>query len=385
MKQDILFIPLGGGQRVGASCYYLNLEGANILLDAGTGMKDGLAFGPDFHFLLTSPYLQSMSQINQIFISHAHMDHIGYLLNLMSKTEHASVYMTEITRVLAEYQLYDRAFIGNREGEEESRLAARSLLEKVAPVSYMQTIDFGKYKATFFPAGHIPGAMMVLFQAGRRKILYTGDYSLNSTLLTQGCMLPENLDIDTVIMCGLHAKHPDYSRKANALYKEVGYILRCVEMDGQSVRCSISQLSKGMEFLKAVNEWNQARVPVYLDSTILHMIEKMEQLSVPILNQNNRPMGSTLPGMPHIYITVRPDHSHVSSGIYRDIRVDFSLHEDFSEMKDFIKKVNPRQVVMVHCGKPAAETDRSIEQEIMMDSESRAQFIFAEENEIYRL
>lgn len=384
MNKDIVFIPLGGGQRVGASCYYLNIDGANVLLDAGTGVDRGIEFKPDFYSLITSPFVQSMSQINQIFISHAHMDHIGCLLNLMCETDHASVYMTEVTKTFAGYQLYDRSFIKGKPGCEESRLAARSLLEKVATVSFMQTIDFGRYKATFYPAGHIPGAMMVLFEIGRRKILYTGDYSLNSTMLTQGCILPEGLDIDTVIMCGLHAKHPEYSRKANALYKEINYILRCVEMDGKSVRCRISQLSKGIEFLKALNEWNTAQVPVYLDASVMNMIEKMERLSVPILNQNNRPMGMKSPQIPHIYITTGKTEGY-DQGKYHDVRVDFSLHEDFSEMKLFLRKINPRLAVIVHCGKENSVFDRTIEQEMMLDGDCRTQFIFAEEGEIYQL
>lgn len=382
MNNDITFIPLGGGQRVGASCYYLNINGANVLLDAGTGVDGDIEFKPDFHCLKTSPFVQSMSQINQIFISHAHMDHIGSLLNVMCEADHASVYMTEITKAFAGYQLYDRAFIGGKAGREESRLAAQSLLEKVASVSFMQTIDFGRYKVTFYPAGHIPGAMMMLFETRRRKILYTGDYSLSSTMLTQGCTLPEGLNIDTVIMCGLHAKHPEYSRKTNALYKEINYILRCVEMDGASIRCRISQLSKGIEFLKALNEWNTFQVPVYLDTSVMNMIEKMERLSVPILNQNNRPMGMTTPKEPHIYITAERSEYDTR---YRNIRVDFSLHEDFAEMKLFLKKLNPKLAVVVHCGKENSVFDQTIEQEMMLDSDCRTQFIFAEEGEIYKV
>lgn len=383
MNQDITFIPLGGGQRVGASCYYLNINGANVLLDAGTGVDGDIEFKPDFHCLKTSPFIQSMSQINQIFISHAHMDHIGCLLNLMCEADHASVYMTEITKTLAVYQLYDRAFIGSKAGREESRLAAQSLLEKVAPVSFMHTMDFGGYKVTFYPAGHIPGAMMMLFEIAKKKILYTGDYSLRSTMLTQGCTLPEGLDIDTVIMCGLHAKHPEYSRKANTLYKEINYILRCVENDRQSVRCRISQLSKGIEFLKALNEWNISQVPVYLDDSVMSMIEKMERLSVPILNQNDRPMGTTAPKEPHIYITAGRTDGYDTR--YRDIRVDFSLHEDFSEMKMFLKKINPKLAILVHCGKENSVFDQTIEQEVMLDGDCRTQFIFAEDGEIYKV
>ena len=176
---------------------------ANIILDAGIGIDDGFEFGPDFQFLIRTPFIQSMTQINNIFISHAHMDHVGYLLKLMNQTSYAGVYMTEITKVLSEYQLYDRLFIG-KSRDENTRLAARSLLERIATVSFMQTMDFGKYKVTFYPAGHIPGAMMMLFEAGKKRILYTGDYSLNNTALTQGCMIPKDVEIDTDIYRPLH-------------------------------------------------------------------------------------------------------------------------------------------------------------------------------------
>ena len=84
---EIAFMPLGGGQRVGASCYYLRLGDSNIILDAGIGNDMGLEFEPDFHSLLVSPYIQSMNQIDHIFISHAHSDHIGYLMKLKRLSE----------------------------------------------------------------------------------------------------------------------------------------------------------------------------------------------------------------------------------------------------------------------------------------------------------
>lgn len=383
MNNNVAFIPLGGGQRVGASCYYLRIGESNIILDAGVGIENGMEFNPDFHFLITSPFVQSMGQINQMFVSHAHMDHIGYLLPLMKQTTHSSVYMTEITKTLAEYQLYDKQYLGNRDKEEAYRLAARSLLEKIATVSYMQTIDFGKYKVTFYPAGHIPGAVMMLFETGRRKILYTGDYSLNSTALTQGCMLPDGINIDTVIMCGLHAKHPEYEKKSDAMFKQANYVLRTVEKTGESIKCQIPQLSKGIEFLKVLNDWNDGIVPIYLDKSVMNMVAKMEGLSFPILDPNNKVMTDKRPKEPHIYLTSNGADKWGDN--YKSLKVDFSLHEDFSEMKSFIKRINPKQAVIVHCGKEYSVFDQTIEQEVMMDGECRTQFIFAEEKEIYRL
>ena len=104
--EDLYFMPLNGGQNVGASCYFLRLGNANIILDAGTGKNKGIIFEPDFLSLLTLPFILSLNQIDQIFISHAHLDHTGYLLELMKSAQHAGVYMTKPTKLLIEHQLY---------------------------------------------------------------------------------------------------------------------------------------------------------------------------------------------------------------------------------------------------------------------------------------
>ena len=51
----------------------------------------------------------------------------------------------------------------------------------------------------------------------------------------------------------------------------------------------------------------------------------------------------------------------------------------------FLRKINPRQAVVVHCEKEHSVFEHTIEQEMMSDGESRTQFIFAEEGEIYKL
>ena len=75
----------------------------------------------------------------------------------------------------------------------------------------------------------------------------------------------------------------------------------------------------------------------------------------------------------------------VPAFLEKTLKIDFSLHEDFSEMETFIKKINPKHVVMVHCSKTHSDQDDTIEQKLMRDSECQTQFTFAEENEIYKL
>ncbi|OOB78799.1 MAG: MBL fold metallo-hydrolase [Epulopiscium sp. Nuni2H_MBin001] len=376
----INFMALGGGQRVGASCYYLKLGNSNIILDAGTGMNNGVIFSPDLHSLKSSPFITSLSQINEIYISHAHMDHVGYLLPLIKEATQATTYMTETTKILTQYQLYDKVYINNKGGRELDRLATQSILDNVVNVTYAKTIRQRDYTATFFSAGHIPGAMMILFEYKKRKILYTGDYSVLGSPLTDGCFTFDNFNIDTVIMCGLHAKHPSYIKTNNRLYNTIEEIYKHTFF-GKRVKCYVSQLTKGIELIKILNSFNKEQVPIYIDKTLSEVIEKIGKLSIPILTSNNYLVKNGLPKTPHIYITSKEYYNF--SG-YENIKVDFSLHEDFAHMKQFIKKLNAKQIYMVHCARPYNRYDLSIEQDIMYD-ECRTQFTFVEEKEIYRL
>ena len=67
------FIPLGGADEIGASSYFLSVDGINILLDCGARLKENELF-PDYERILQEI---DYSEIDFILISHAHFDHIG--------------------------------------------------------------------------------------------------------------------------------------------------------------------------------------------------------------------------------------------------------------------------------------------------------------------
>ncbi|OON97711.1 MAG: hypothetical protein ATN31_01260 [Candidatus Epulonipiscioides saccharophilum] len=378
---------LGGGQNVGASCYFLKLGQSNIILDAGIGIdKEGLIYTPNIHALKTSPFISSLSQINEIFISHAHLDHVGYLTHVAKESTQANTYMTAVTKALTKYQLYDKVY-KNEKAKELERLATKSILDGIISVTYTKTIKFRNYTATFFPAGHIPGAMMILFEYRNHKILYTGDYSISDSPLTNGGFDLSGYNIDTMIMCGLHAKHSSYVKNQNAIYKIIEKIYKQIFI-GKSVYCQVNQLTKGVEFLKLLNDFNQHNTLIYIDENLLNVIEKLE---IPILNNNVRLYNPEyMPDLPHVYITSRKasKNSHNSSLNYFDyfvMNIDFSLHVDFAEIKSFVNQVNARHVYMVHCEKQFNPMDYDIEQAMIRESDCRSQFIFIDNQEIYKL
>ena len=150
-----------------------------------------------------------------------------------------------------------------------------------------------------------------------------------------------------------------------------------------SVLCHVSQLSKGIEFLKTLNQYNIYNVPIYIDEQLMEIVQKMERLSVPILTSNNKVMPEELPNEVHICITSKK--GHYRSARYQEVHVDFSLHDDFEDIKQFIKSLNPKKAVMVHCAEEYSVFDETIEQALMYDGDCKTQFIFAEEKELYKL
>lgn len=383
-NKEIFFMPLGGGQRVGASCYYLRLGDSNIILDAGIGKENGMIFFPKLLSLTTTKYMVSLNQIDRIFISHAHADHIGYLPQLMREAEQTPVYMTEMTKLLTEYQLYDRNFALQNDKNENIRLATRDILDKITSVSFMKPMDFGNFKAMFLPAGHLPGAMMTLLRFHNKNILYTGDYSINSTVLTGGCYLPERTgNIDILIICALHAKRPAYRNNTSQLFITAKGITDYVQRKQGSVMCCCPQLSKGIELLKAVNLLSNGEVPIYIDKSVMPLAEKLQSMGISIFGERNYLYT-------HGYSIPKEKHIVISSKNYKDTRyyyknIDFSLHEDFVDLKEFIKKINPRVCVMIHCSKKQSDSDITVEDVLKAEGMTNTQFIFAEENQMYNL
>ena len=98
------FIPLGGGNEIGASSYYLSIGGIHILLDCGARLK-GEELYPDYERLLYE--INDYDDIDVILISHAHYDHIGSIAKIVSLASKAEIITTESTKKMICTQLLE--------------------------------------------------------------------------------------------------------------------------------------------------------------------------------------------------------------------------------------------------------------------------------------
>ena len=108
-------IPLGGGDEVGASSYFLFIDGIRILLDCGARLQrpDIEELYPDYERLLQE--VSDYSDLDLILISHAHYDHIGSFAKIATLAPHAEILATQDTKRLIEVQLLEFGRISGRE------------------------------------------------------------------------------------------------------------------------------------------------------------------------------------------------------------------------------------------------------------------------------
>lgn len=186
-------IPLGGGNEIGASAYFLSLGGLHILLDCGA-RRSGTELYPDYERLLQE--LTDFSEIDLILISHGHYDHIGSFLRIAMLAPNAEIIATRDTKSLISLQLLDFGRVSRRNESEriknERFRLAQAAMTRIQEMPVMSSFVRKGCRITLLPAGHMPGAVMVYLESTKRRVLYSGDFSVRSMFGLNGMrMLPE--------------------------------------------------------------------------------------------------------------------------------------------------------------------------------------------------
>lgn len=218
---------IGAAHEVTGSCTLLNACGKNILIDCG------MEQGGDTYENCELPI--SPSEVDGIFLTHAHIDHSGMLPAMVAKGYDGPIYCTEATYRLCKIMLLDSAHIQEQEAEWQNRKANRSgatpyvpiytvadasaALELFKPCSYNNPEEFFKgVKVSFSDAGHLLGSSSIRFEICEgdesRSIVFSGDLGNVDRPLIRDPQMPVSADfvvIESTYGDRLHGERPDYT------------------------------------------------------------------------------------------------------------------------------------------------------------------------------
>jgi metallo-beta-lactamase family protein len=189
---DLAFF--GATGTVTGSKYLLSLGDRHLLVDCGLfqGFKQ-------LRLRNRARFPIEPSRVDAVILTHAHLDHSGYIPVLVRDGFSGRIYSSRATRDLCQILLPDSGHLQ----EEEARYANRKKYSKHVPALPLYTeedagrslhnfrpIDFdhelelpGGATARLLPAGHILGAALVSVTQGGRTILFSGDLGRPHDLL----------------------------------------------------------------------------------------------------------------------------------------------------------------------------------------------------------
>ncbi len=196
---------------IGASAWFVELEGHRLLMDAGTHPKrEGYSSLPLFT-------LVKDQELDAIAITHCHHDHVGSLPVALRYFPQAHVLMSELSYFLVERVLHNSVNVMKRQRDElgirEYPLFSHDEVDEIAPLfqgfKYNREVDwaaFHKMRAGFLSptlefcdAGHALGSAGLMVRGAKESLFYTGDVCFHDQTILRSARF-EDVKADVLIM-----------------------------------------------------------------------------------------------------------------------------------------------------------------------------------------
>ncbi|MDL2245995.1 beta-CASP ribonuclease aCPSF1 [Methanobrevibacter sp. OttesenSCG-928-K11] len=264
---------MGGFKEVGRSCMLLQTPNSRVLLDCGVNVA-----APDDKS--SYPYLNvpefSIDELDAVIISHAHLDHCGFLPYLYHYGYDGPVFCTTPTRDLMTLLQLDHIDIAHR----EDNPLPFNVKHVQKSIKHTITLDYGEVtdispdiRLTLHNAGHILGSAMSHMHIGdgQHNLVYTGDFKFERSRLLEPATnrFPR---AETVIMESTYGGHEDVQPSRNSAEKEMMKTIYKTLKRGGKVLVPVFAVGRAQELMVVLEEYMRhnmiEEVPIYIDGMI---------------------------------------------------------------------------------------------------------------------
>ena len=212
---------------IGASSWFVEMEGHRLLMDAGTHPRlEGRDALPRYDLI-------KKEEVDAIAISHCHHDHVGSLPVALRQFPQAHVLMTELSYFLVERVLHNSVNVMKRQREElgiqEYPLYSHDEVDELAPriqgFKYNRDVEWASFHKTragfisptleFYDAGHTLGSAGIMVRGRKETLFYTGDVCFHDQTILRGARF-EDVKAEVLLMettRGQRQLPPGFSRE----------------------------------------------------------------------------------------------------------------------------------------------------------------------------
>ena len=267
---------LGGAETVTGSKYLVETDSTRILIDCG--LFQGYKWLRRRNW---QPLPMGINQVDGVVLTHAHLDHSGFVPVLYKAGFRGPVFAHHATSGLCDILLADSGriqeedakYLGKHKLSRHEKpeplydeATAKSAMKLFQGVEFHQQFEIGDIKVTLQPAGHILGASSVIIEAEGKKVGFSGDVGGPQDIMMYP---PEPLpDLDLLLLEStygdrLHKETEDAEEQLAAVVKETSEAGGVLLIPSFSV--GRAQLLQYL-LVKLMEEGRIPRQPIYLDS-----------------------------------------------------------------------------------------------------------------------